>query len=298
MYLLSWFIFSNILPEMFCIVLLTVFILFVILLIYILKKIQNKVILIKFTGFLLILVITMIANHYWCYLALILLIAANFGLINDNVINALKVCFNKSPNVSPFKTEKQNQEKQQTEEEKFKEYEKESQNAEYISTTTEHQKKADDACEPNIDDANYKQYIRPSIIQKYKSAENAVISWFAYTYNLNFDKNMVVTSKNRHSMYPDGISQTKNKDIILEVKLVKNQINIPNTIMHSQKLFLEYNELYKTSKKAFEFILAIVVDNFNENTLKLFNEYINKNPNIKIYIFDRSDNVLQKKIIL
>ena len=84
MYLLSWFIFSNILPEMFCIVLLTVFILFVILLIYILKKIQNKVILIKFTGFLLILVITMIANHYWCYLALILLIAANFGLINED----------------------------------------------------------------------------------------------------------------------------------------------------------------------------------------------------------------------
>lgn len=298
MYLLSWLIFSNILPVMFCIALFTVFILFVVLLIYILKKIQNKVILIKFTGFLLIFVITMIANHYWCYLALILLIAANLGLINDNVLYALRACFNSSPNVNPFKNDVQRQEKQESEDKKAEIYENETKNNDDISESAEGQNGLNIEQTPTITDTNYKQYLRDGILRKYKKAEDDVISWFAYTYNLNFDKNMVVTTKNRHSMYPDGISQTKNKDVILEVKLVKNQINIPSTIMHTQKLFLEYNELYKTSKKAFEFILAIVVDDFNENTLKLSNEYINKNPNIKIYIFDRSDNVLQKKMIL
>lgn len=295
MYLLNWLIFINILLLLSSVALL---ILFIFLIIYIYEKIQDKIIIVKLIGLIFVFLLALIANHYWCYLALILLIAANFGLINNDVLEALRACFNKSPNVNPFKNDEQRQKRQESEDKKAKVYENEIKSNEDISKSAECQNDSNSEHTPDVKDTSCKQYRRAEILSKYKDTEDNVISWFAYTYNLNFDKNMVVTAKNKHSMYPDGISQTKNKDTILEVKLVKNQINIPSTIMHTQKLFLEYNQMYKTSNKALEFVLAIVADSFNEDTFKLSNEYINKNPNIKIYIFTYNNGVLQKKKIL
>ncbi len=298
MCLTNWLISDNIFLLMFFATLPVLFVLIILLIISIYKRMQDKIIMFKrLVGFASVFALTLIANNYWCYLALILLLAANLDLINNDVIDIIKACFDKSPSVNPFQNEEQRQERKEREKEKAEEYQREE-----LKTKNDDLKTGGNQNDLNnqiqdVNDAEYKQYIRKGL-SEYSDAENMVISWFIDTYNMNFAKDMAVTAPKLQSMYPDGIIQSENKDIVLEVKLAKNGANIPYIIKRAEKLFFNYKKLYISSKKNVEFILAIVIDELNKNGVEIPDDYTNNDFNFKIYIFARENYKLKKKMIL
>ena len=278
MLLLDFYIFNNLILLIIGLLVLTFLIVCIISLYRLLKSNDVLTVMTKLFAFIIIAIIVYLANNQWCYLALIFLLASNLGLINEDMISAIAAYRGKKPYIKEIKTTEQHYEKQQKNEEKVKEY-----NQYTVS-------------EPQTSSAEYAKYLRDGII-KYHTVEKDILSWFCNYKNLCFCENLILSNKNSEQLYPDGIIQAKQKDTILEIKQLKS-IKYMYSALHSVNfLYNKYEKIYDKSSKSFEFIVAIIVDNYNENDIHAFTKNC-KYYDFRIYLFVDNNGEVENKAIM
>lgn len=237
------------------------------------EKIKDKKILVKLISLFLIFFVAFHADNQWCYLTLIIILAGNSNLISTEIIQ-LALSFRGEIKKELITTQNEQEEKELQKETDIKNYMKEQDTINSIS----------------INSAEYKDFLQEGLI-KYKSSEKKVVSWFKSKYSMDFEQNMVVKYKNNKALYPDGIISTKDIDSILEVKLIKNEIFLQDSLHRCKCIYYEYNNIYDSARKKFKFIVAIVIENLQDNNK--FKE-ITSNYNFEIYIFNKDMDLLYK----
>lgn len=216
----------------------------------------------KFIILSLILMICVISKNQWCYLTLIILLAYCSGLLNKDFQDFLVKLFNKDLKIEELT------------------------NTEI--TLKEIKEKLDNISKP-IEKENNKNFT-DNYHEIAKRFEAQIINWFNREKNILFEQNKKIVRAKNTVFIPDGIFETRKKDIILEVKMSPMSYSSINSLLYT---FKTCNEEYIKTNKMVMFYLVIASDNSKiNNQLKLIEKAKREAcfDNLKIFIFEKSNN--------
>ena len=269
MYIFCDYILYKILSAM---LLLSIIVFFILLIINLFEKINDKSILIKFISLIFIFFIAFYSNNQWCYLTLIIILAGNTNLISQDILQLVKSLNSNKIDYKPIINSKEQEDKKQKRDEDIKNYVKE---------------------KIDVSDANFKNFLKKGEIE-YITYEEKIISWFKKRQFINFEQNMVVRYGNDRVFYPDGFKSTKNVDLILEIKVINNNNSLYDILGKCKSIYNEYEKIYKKANKDFFFFVAVVIDSTNDND-KIKNIEYESFCNFKMYIFDKNLDLMYEK---
>lgn len=212
----------------------------------------------KFILFIPILFLTIWADDEWCYLTVIVLLAYNLGFMPKEFQNFIENIVNKNIKI-----------------ENLTNIEK---------TQQEILKKLD------ILILSAPQKCNTNFREQLSFSEFNIIQWFNKEKNIIFEQDKKIVKANNAIYIPDGICESRKKDIILEVKsCTLSYVNLLSLLQRFQSCLEQYN---KSSKEAI-FYLAIIVKNISlDNQVKMIQKAKNELcfNNLKVFLFEQKNN--------
>ncbi len=192
---------------------------------------DNKVNVVIVIGYIFVLGLALKSDYGWCYFAVIVLIAYNFGLINKNLEIFIKECFS-GKKEQPMTNKEKEDKKRETE----------------ICFSD----KARKGKVTPMKKVEWQPYLREGIIGP--NIEKRAVNYFCRELNIPFDSEMKITAKGVPPIYPDAIKTYPNIDCLLEVKFFSS--NVCNCMYEHIKKYVNF---YKTNYPKQNLCIYIVI---------------------------------------